>query len=146
MSDRIRGSCLCGAVHYTIGGAPQLVGKCYCVDCRKASGTGHCTHVALAEEQVELTGETACFERPADSGNMIARSFCPICGSALFSRNSSMPGMIFVRASSLDDVDAISAAMSVYTSRAPGWDRPDPALPGFVEMPEGGPQAVLPSD
>lgn len=143
MSEKISGSCLCGAVTYAIEGAPQLVGKCYCVDCRKASGTGHCTHIVLTEDQLSLAGDLSTFDAPADSGNVVSRSFCPTCGSAVHSRNQGMPGMVFVRASSLDEPDAVSAAMSVYTSRAPSWDKPDPALPGFAEMPEGGPEAVL---
>ena len=35
------GSCLCGAVHYTISGDPMMAGHCHCIDCRKSAGTGH---------------------------------------------------------------------------------------------------------
>ena len=54
-----------------------------------------------------------------------------------------MPGMVFPRASSLDDPEVATPQMIVYASRAPSWDRMDPALPAFPEMPEAGPKAAV---
>lgn len=144
LSENISGRCLCGAVSYETTAPPMLVGKCYCVDCRKASATGHGTHMVMPEDAYRLTGELKFYDHPADSGNIVSRGFCPQCGCAIHSTNSGMPGMVFIRASSLDDVEAISAAMSVYASRAPSWDQPVADLPSFAEMPEGGPEAVIP--
>lgn len=143
MSKVLKGGCLCGAVTYEAREAPQIVGHCYCVDCRKTSGTGHGTHAALPEGALTVNGEVKFYDRAADSGNIVSRGFCGRCGSAIFSRNSGMPGMAFLRASSLDDPDAITPSMIVYASRAPAWDKLDDALPAFAEMPEGGPQEVL---
>lgn len=53
-----------------------------------------------------------------------------------------MPGMAFVRASSLDDPNVVSPHLVVYASRAPAWDHIDPALPSYPEMPQGGPRSV----
>ena len=33
------GSCLCGAVRFTVHGEPEHVGRCHCADCRKESGS-----------------------------------------------------------------------------------------------------------
>jgi len=129
-----KGSCLCGGVRYQ-GSAPQFAGHCYCVDCRKTSGTAHGSHMAVAEENFHFDGELRFFEHPADSGNDVSRAFCPVCGSAVLSRNSGMPGLVFVRASSLDTPDVFQPMMSVYTSRAPNWANIDDSLPAFAEMP-----------
>lgn len=137
------GGCLCGGVRYEVSGPAQLAAHCHCVDCRKASGTGHCTHVVLGEAQFSLTGPVKFYDRPADSGNIVSRGFCPNCGSAVYSTNSGMPGMVFVRASSLDDPETIAPAMTVYASRAASWDPVDPNLPFFAEIPEGGPEQVI---
>ncbi len=130
----IAGGCLCGTVRYTCaeetGG-----GHCHCNDCRKTSGTGHGSHMIVPEAGFEMTGEIRFFDKPADSGNMVSRGFCPACGSAIYSTNSSMPGMIFVRASSLDDPDNFKPQMRVYTDRAATWDHMDATLPGFATMP-----------
>ena len=139
----MQGGCLCRAVRYQVSGEPMMVGNCYRIDCRKSSGTSHCTHAAVPDATDSLTGEVATYERTADSGNMVAHSFCPSCGSAIYSRNAGMPGMTFIRASSLDNPDAITPQMTVYASRAPAWAPLDHSKPVFDVMPEGGPQAVM---
>ena len=143
MVNSLSGGCLCGSVTFKTEVEPQIVGHCHCVDCRKSSGTGHGTHVGLPEAALQVEGEMKFYDHPADSGNVVSRGFCANCGSAILSRNSAMTGMTFVRASSLDDPNAVTPQMIVYASRAPSWDKMDPALPSFAEMPEGGPAAVL---
>lgn len=143
MADGFSGACLCGSVSFQTDSPPQMCGHCHCVDCRKTSGTGHCTHVVVPEVGFTLTGKMKFYDRPADSGNIVRRGFCPECGSALYSTNAAMPGMIFIRASSLDDPEVAVPSMAVYASRAPSWDHVDPSVPRFAVMPDGGPQAVL---
>ena len=128
------GGCLCGSVRYE-GIDPQGGGHCYCRDCRRSSGTGHCSHMVVAETAFSAAGELTFFDAPADSGNVISRGFCPTCGSPVYSRNSGMPDLVFVRASSLDQPEDFEPAMIVYTSRAPAWDQPMAGLPAFAEMP-----------
>jgi hypothetical protein len=82
-----------------------------------------------------VSGEIRFYESPADSGNLVNRGFCPNCGSAIYSTNSGMPEMIFVRASSLDDPNVFNPQMVVYTDRAAAWDYVDPSLPSFAAMP-----------
>jgi hypothetical protein len=84
---------------------------------------------------VKFTGETKAYERAADSGSVVSRHFCPNCGSALFSKNSGMPGILFLRASSLDDPEIFKPQMHVFVGRAASWDRRDPDLPAFDKMP-----------
>lgn len=91
--------------------------------------------MVVAEDAFQLTGEVKFFEAPTDAGNKVNRGFCPTCGSPVYSTNSSMQGLVFVRASSLDDPDVFTPQMVVYTKRAPSWDLIDPALPSFEEMP-----------
>ena len=128
------GGCLCGAVRYE-GSEPKGGGHCHCIDCRKSSGTGHCSHMIVAESNFQVAGKITFFEGPTDAGNKVNRGFCPTCGSPIYSTNSSMQGMVFVRASSLDDPHVFAPQMVVYTKRAPDWDLIDPALPSFEEMP-----------
>ena len=144
MVDRIQGGCLCGAVRYEIAGVPMMVGNCFCIDCRKASGTSHCTHAIFPQDAVVVSGSTKGYASAADSDNVVTRHFCPECGCAIHSTNSGMPGPVAIRASSLDDLDTVSPQMTVYASRAPAWAQIDQTRPVFAEMPEGGPQSVMP--
>lgn len=143
MTNALEGGCLCGAVRYMASAEPMMVGNCYCTDCRKSSGTSHCTHAMVPDAAFSASGEIKYHDRPADSGNIVSRGFCPNCGSAILSHNSAMPGMTFIRVSSLDNLDAVEPQMTVYASRAPAWAPLDRSKPVFDEMPEGGPQAVL---
>lgn len=57
------GSCLCGAIRFKSTVDPQVVGHCHCVDCRKSSGTGHCTHLVVPEAAFSVTGPVTFYER-----------------------------------------------------------------------------------
>jgi len=130
----IKGSCLCGAVEYECA-EESGGGHCHCIDCRKSSGTGHGSHMIVPEQAFTLRGEVRFFDKAADSGNMVSRGFCSNCGSAIYSTNSGMPGLVFVRASSLDNPEDFKPQMVVYTDRAASWDVMDTSLPGFPVMP-----------
>lgn len=135
MSLPFRGGCLCGALRYECAAEPVVSGHCQCDDCRKASGTGHCSHMAVAKGAVAISGAAKVFEKPADSGNIVGRAFCPECGSSVYSVNSGFPDLIFLRASSLDDPDIFKPQMVVYTRNAPAWDHMAPDLPKFDTQP-----------
>lgn len=137
MTQAFTGGCLCGAVRYSCNGDPLMAGHCHCEDCRRSSGTGHCSHLIVPEAAVKMTGETRAYERPADSGHLISRHFCPTCGSAVFSLNSAMAGTIALRASSLDDLEVFKPQMHVYAARAASWDKPSEGLASFDIMPPG---------
>ncbi|MDX2275586.1 MAG: GFA family protein [Hyphomonadaceae bacterium] len=137
MAAGFEGGCLCGAVRYVCTGEPMMAGHCHCEDCRRSSGTGHCSHLAAPEASISLSGETKGYARPADSGNVVTRHFCPVCGAAIFSTNAGMPGLVFLRASSLDDPEVFKPQMHVYAARAPSWDHRTEGLPAFDTMPPG---------
>lgn len=137
MNQTFTGGCLCGAVRYSCSAEPAIAGHCHCEDCRRSSGTGHSSHLAVPEASVSLIGETKGYARAADSGNMVTRHFCPNCGAAVFSRNAGRSGMMFLRASSLDDLEVFKPQMHVYASRAASWDHRSSDLPAFDKMPPG---------
>jgi hypothetical protein len=130
---KFTGGCLCGAVRYESSAEPGVMGHCHCVDCRK-----HCSHMLVPESAVEITGKLASYGRAADSGNIVTRCFCPVCGSAVLSRNSAMPGAAFLRASSLDDPEVFKPQVVVYAARAASWDGIEGGLPTFPMMPPQG--------
>lgn len=134
MSIPFQGGCLCGAIRYECAAEPLVAGHCQCTDCRKASGTGHSSHLAVPEQAVTVTGEVKLYEKAADSANFVSRAFCPNCGSQVHSLNAGMKGLLFIRASSLDDPEIFKPQMVVYTGRAASWDSIAPDLPAFEGM------------
>lgn len=138
MTDEFSGRCLCGDITYEAHGEPAITGQCHCEDCRRSSGTGHCSHLGMAEDAVKIRGTVAKYDKVADSGNMVTRAFCPNCGAPVYSINSGIQGMVFLRASSLDDLEIFKPQVVVYTEKAASWDKIDPALPSFEGMPPMG--------
>lgn len=133
----ISGQCLCGAVHYRGDAEPQFQGKCYCTDCRKTSAAGHAAMMGFAADAIRFTGDVREFHSKADSGADVTRAFCPTCGTGIHSRNSKMPGLIFLRASTLDDPNLFAPQMIVWAARAPAWDPVNLGVPAFAERPTG---------
>jgi hypothetical protein len=138
MAQTLTGGCLCGAVRYRISGDLLFSGKCYCEDCRKTSGTGHNSVVAVPESAVSITGKLTEYTKAGGSGQPITRRFCPTCGSRIAGVAAVMPGVMMITASTLDDPEQFASQMSVFTSRAPSWDRPPADTPAFPEMPPQG--------
>ncbi len=121
------GACLCGAVRFEGLIRPQLAVHCYCLDCRRSSGTGHGTHLVVRKDAFIVTGDVTFYERAADSGNIVKRGFCGTCGSPVFAENSGMPHLVFPRASLLEDPEIVDSQMIAYGERAPSWDRAQPS-------------------
>ena len=113
----------------------MFAGHCQCTDCRKTSGTGHSSHLAVPRAAVALSGAVATYDKPADSGHIVSRAFCPTCGAPVFSLNAAMPDLMFLRASGLDDLEVFKPQMVVYASRGASWDCFDDGLPRFPTMP-----------
>ncbi len=96
----------------------------------------------MSAGDVTIEGKATRFDKPADSGNIVSRYFCGACGGPVYSTNSGMPGMTFLRASSLDDPEVFTANMIVYTRAAPSWDLMDQELPSFETMPPEIPEGM----
>jgi hypothetical protein len=135
MTSRFSGGCACGAIRSECTAEPIMAGHCQCVDCQKSSGAGHGSHLAVPKAAVKLTGRPSEYRRKADSGSTVTHGFCPTCGSPIYGESSGMPGMITLRAGSLDDPGRFRPQMVVYTARGRAWDHLDPALPRFERMP-----------
>ena len=129
------GSCLCGAVKYTITTQPVRMGQCHCDDCRKSTGTGHSSNAFFNKDDVKIDGATRSFESTTDTGSKITRYFCPSCGSRLFGTSNVNVDIISISAGTLDDSSWFSPNAIVYNKRKPKWDFMDESVPTFEEMP-----------
>ena len=84
-TGRLSGSCLCGAVRIEIdGGYIAAVGACHCSICQRSAGVMWAAFMADADA-VSVTGEVGRYA----STSFAERTFCPVCGSNLWLRNTS---------------------------------------------------------
>ena len=81
---RYTGGCLCGALRYEAVGEPVGSGHCYCVDCRRASGSGFIPFMGFKAEAVRFIGEAREFRSKAANGGDAVRNRCGKCMSLVF--------------------------------------------------------------
>lgn len=129
------GSCLCGAVRFTLSAEPLAVRVCWCRDCQHIAANGT-VNLMVAADALTVTGELAGYEKTADSGNTITRQFCPACGTHLFAKSSGRPQFRVVRAGNLEDPSSIRPTMNIWASSAPDWACLDPALERVEQQPQ----------
>jgi hypothetical protein len=104
------GGCLCGAIRYSLEGEPFHVGRCHCADCRKESGSTYTIYGQWPREDFSVEGEYASYE---------GRSFCPHCGSSLFTLEEDAAE---IRLGSLDDAPfELRPEAEVWIKRREPW-------------------------
>jgi hypothetical protein len=129
------GGCLCGAIRYQCSAEPIWSGNCHCRDCQQISGSGFVATFFVPENSVSITGEVKYYEKNGDSGHLVRRGFCPICGSQVFGKPEIVLDVLGIRAGSLDNPALYQPTMDIYTASAQPWDFMNPALPKFPKLP-----------
>jgi hypothetical protein len=90
MRETHSGGCLCGAIRYTMTGAPTSTNLCYCTQCQRQTGAVMPAFVSCQSEQLTVTtGEPASYR----SSERATREFCARCGSSLFWRETGAEGV-----------------------------------------------------
>ena len=115
------GGCLCGALRYEAEGEPRFAGHCYCVDCRKASGSGFIPFMGFAGSAVRFSGETRQFRSKAATGGDAVRNFCPVCGSLVFGGEVGKDDSHTIYAGSLDDPSVFRPKVAIFARSRPAW-------------------------
>lgn len=128
----LKGGCYCGAVKYEIHGQLLMFAHCHCPDCRKFTGSAFSATLVTAADGFKITrGEDHLVPYPSSPGKH--RFFCPTCGCHLFLRTAHRPGMVFVRAGSLDDDPQVKPQAHFWTSKKAPWHEISDALPHYPE-------------
>ena len=141
-----KGSCLCRTITYEVKSDPITVLNCHCEDCRKATGSVFGTNLFVDNEAVTSKGTLTQFNHTADSGNEMTKWFCAKCGTLMFGSSSGRPGILTVRAGTLDDTCIVNPVMNVYTDSMVFSSPMDPALECAKKMPDNIPQRITLND
>lgn len=129
------GSCLCGKVQFEIKEELESIQICHCSQCRKAQGSAFVTNIPIKEETFKLvSGEQDLRSFESSPGKQ--RIFCSNCGSPVMSKTRKLPGVIRVRAGTLDgDLDTRPGIHIYFASKANWFDVQDD-LPKYDEIPK----------
>ena len=132
----ITGGCLCGKVRYQIAvEAPLAVRQCWCRVCQYLSAGGGTVNAIFPKAAITVSGETAVYASIADSGAPMRRTFCPTCGTPLFSEAEPRPHRIIVRVGTLDNPELGRPESVIWTRSAPRWACFDATLPQTDRQP-----------
>jgi hypothetical protein len=130
------GGCLCGKVRYSFEGDPLLCVTCHCKNCQRQAGSALSVIIGVPEAAVSYEGEVTTYNDTGDTGATVRRQFCGTCGSPVFTRVETPPGMMFIKAGTLDDTSTLKPAFHCYTKSKQDWvDLGE--IPGFETVPQG---------
>ena len=126
------GGCNCGAVRYRIESAPITVAACHCRQCRRQSGAAFSVNLVVRAKTMTIEGDVASWtDTDTESAAPLAREYCAACGSPIRSVPSSSPGIVAVKAGTLDDAAPFAPALHIWTSSKLPWVTIPKGLPQF---------------
>ena len=120
--------CNCGALTATTVGEPAMVAMCSCGACQRRTGSAFGYSSFWPEEQVTISGEATSWTRIADSGHPSTLSFCPTCGTALYSRGRRV-GMVNIAAGCFFEKDFPAPQRAVWSDDRHDWIDHIPDIP-----------------
>lgn len=116
------GQCQCGQVQYTLKEQPYVAYTCHCKACRQLTSSAFTLCAQVPAEAIVITaGSPQQRVRVAESGNELATSFCPHCGSALFAQNSARPRIKTIFAGTLDRDTDLDVSAHIWVSYKLPW-------------------------
>ncbi len=127
----LTGGCGCGEVRFEVDAPLLSASYCHCTRCQRRTGTAASANartqpgsfrLVAGEEQVRTWAPEGGFEK----------SFCALCGSALFSRDPENPETIGVRLGAFDRDPGIRPQWRQFVAYAAPWEPlPDDGLPRY---------------
>ena len=121
--SKYSGGCLCGGVRYECSAEPAMTAVCHCTHCQKTSGSAYSVILGVPADSVQVTASTtlATYKDVGTSGQSVLRKFCNACGSPVISDVAAFPGILFIKAGTLDDVSGIKPGLHIWTGSAQPW-------------------------
>jgi hypothetical protein len=107
--DHRAGGCLCGGLRFEARGAPDRVGLCHCLDCRKHHGAVFYAAAIFPLGQVTVHGQSQSYK---------GRHFCPRCGSSVFAISGAE---IELHLGSFDAPNQFKPEYECWASRRESW-------------------------
>lgn len=103
---KIDGGCHCGYITYEADADPEKTAICNCTDCQKLSGSAFRTVVPVENAGFRMSGLPTVYVKTGDSGNKREQTFCPRCGSPLYSAPpGDGPKVRFIRVGTISQRD-----------------------------------------
>jgi len=128
---KIDGGCHCGQFEYRAEVDPDAVIICHCSDCQTLSGSAYRTVVPAIDGSFEvLRGELRIYVKTAENGSRRAQSFCPQCGTPIYSAPDDDASSFFgLRVGSIRQRDRLVPSSQYWCRSAQAWVRDLSGMP-----------------
>jgi hypothetical protein len=135
--DQITGGCRRGLVRYTLATdkLPPAY-ACHCLDCQTWSGSAFSQQCLVPESKFRLTGKVELYRREGSGGRISSQYACGMCYTRVYNTNSARPGIVVLRAGTLDHSDELDCVAHIWAKRKQKWIGIQPGMPVW---PEGAP-------
>jgi hypothetical protein len=122
MKSELTGGCLCGSVRYESREPAVVSAVCHCSHCQKQSGSAFSVNLMVPAAAFSVTSQTlATFDDIGDSGLGVKRHFCGRCGSPIYSELEANPGVVAIKAGTLDDPSRVEPQVHLWRASAQPW-------------------------
>ena len=114
----MEGGCHCGAIRFKTSADPYWVGACYCIDCRKISGSPYIVFAGYKSGEVELLKGTP---KEYKSSKEVVRSFCYTCSSPYSFVYTTAPDELYIPIGVFDHPSTLSPREHIWISQKLAW-------------------------
>ena len=120
---KIKGSCICGKVTYSILDEPFFTQACHCKDCKKSTGSSFVIATMVFEGDLIIEGEVSSTELPTGSGAGQRAYFCVNCGVYLYCKYKvgEAERRVAIRTKTLDDSDKFPPQAHIFVKDKDSW-------------------------
>jgi len=129
MGRTLKGSCLCGAVTYTVADEFSYALICHCSQCRRATGSAFKPFGGIERSKLEVSGKLRIF-----GDAMTHDAHCETCGSLLYSIVSKGT-RAHVTYGTLIDAPTLEPTAHIFVGSKAPWYTIRDALPQYPEFP-----------
>ena len=135
---KIDSVCHCGAITYEAEIDPDKVIICHCTDCQTLSGSAYRSVAFVRDGSFKLlSGEPTTYVKVAEGGNERAQTFCPTCGSPIYSGSpDDPPKAVGIRVGTIRQRDDLRPSKQYWCRSAQTWSGDISAI-AEIERQEG---------
>lgn len=135
MKKELEGSCLCGAIEFTVEDKFTKFFLCHCTQCQQITGSSYASNVFTNPDNITwLKGKEQSI-RYDDPKRNFTKVFCSKCGSGLPFVNK-IGNHLIVPAGSLKQAPSITPQVNIFCSEQASWYKEGVSAKSVEEFPE----------
>jgi hypothetical protein len=106
---------------------------CHCLDCQTWTGSAFSQQTYQPEASLDVSGPLAVYELTTPSGRTSVQRMCALCHTRIYNSNSARPGIVVVRAGTLDRSDELDVVAHIWVKRKQPWLKLPETVPSWNE-------------